>query len=111
MTFAHCRSFGYYFAVSAFNGFAKVWLQLAASHAAIAVNCINLTVIVEKHGEVVDVSLFYNMLRKKLYAAQPNEGHKLIKSLEDSYDVVVVTQNVDNLHEKAGSSKSKRSKQ
>lgn len=51
------------------------------------------------------VTNFYNMLRKKLYAAQPNEGHKLIKSLEDSYDVVVVTQNVDNLHEKAGSSK------
>ena len=50
------------------------------------------------------VTNFYNMLRKKLYAAQPNEGHKLIKSLEDSYDVVVVTQNVDNLHEKAGSS-------
>ena len=49
------------------------------------------------------VTNFYNMLRKKLYAAQPNEGHKLIKSLEDSYDVVVVTQNVDNLHEKAGS--------
>ena len=51
------------------------------------------------------VTNFYNMLRKKLYAAQPNKGHKIIKALEDSYDVVVVTQNVDNLHEKAGSSK------
>lgn len=49
------------------------------------------------------VTNFYNMLRKKLYAAQPNEGHKLIKALEDYYDVSVVTQNVDNLHEKAGS--------
>lgn len=49
------------------------------------------------------VTNFYNMLRKKLYAAQPNEGHQLIKALEEHYDVSVVTQNVDNLHEKAGS--------
>ena len=33
------------------------------------------------------VTNFYNMLRKKLYDAQPNEGHRLIKSLEDEYDV------------------------
>ena len=43
------------------------------------------------------------MLRHKLYAAQPNEGHKLIKDLEKDFDVTVITQNVDNLHEKAGS--------
>ena len=49
------------------------------------------------------VTNFYNMLRRKLYDAQPNEGHKLIASLEDDYDVTVITQNVDNLHEKAGS--------
>ena len=49
------------------------------------------------------VTNFYNGLRKKLYAAQPNEGHKLIAALEKDYDVTVVTQNVDNLHEKAGS--------
>ena len=49
------------------------------------------------------VTNFYNMLRKKLYAAQPNDGHQLIKTLEEHYDVSVVTQNVDNLHEKAGS--------
>ena len=49
------------------------------------------------------VTNFYNMLRKKLYAAQPNEGHKLIKSLENDYDVCVITQNVDDLHERAGS--------
>ena len=49
------------------------------------------------------VTNFYNMLRKKLYAALPNDGHKLIKTLEEHYDVSVVTQNVDNLHEKAGS--------
>ncbi|MGP1596135.1 MAG: SIR2 family NAD-dependent protein deacylase [Prevotella denticola] len=51
------------------------------------------------------VNNFYNNLRKKLYAASPNEGHRLIKELEKDYDVTVVTQNVDNLHEKAGSSK------
>ena len=36
---------------------------------------------------------------------QPNEGHKLVAKLEEQYDVTVVTQNVDNLHEMAGSSK------
>ena len=50
------------------------------------------------------VTNFYNMLRQKLYAAEPNEGHRLIKDLEADYDVEVITQNVDNLHEKAGSS-------
>ena len=50
------------------------------------------------------VNSFYNGLRKKLFGAEPNEGHRLIASLEEKYDVVVVTQNVDNLHEKAGSS-------
>ena len=51
------------------------------------------------------VNRFYNNLRKKLYAASPNEGHRLIKELEKDYDVTVVTQTVDNLHERAGSSK------
>lgn len=51
------------------------------------------------------VTNFYNMLRRKLWDAQPNNGHKLIKELEKDYDVTVITQNVDNLHEKAGSSK------
>ncbi len=49
------------------------------------------------------VTNFYNMLRHKLYSAQPCEGHKLVAQLEDDYDVTVITQNVDNLHEKAGS--------
>ncbi|MBO4315387.1 MAG: NAD-dependent deacylase [Prevotella sp.] len=49
------------------------------------------------------VTEFYNMLRKKLYAAQPNDGHRLVAELEKDYEVCVVTQNVDNLHEKAGS--------
>ena len=51
------------------------------------------------------VTNFYNMLRKKLYAAKPNEGHRLIQQLEEAYDVTVITQNVDNLHERAGSSR------
>lgn len=51
------------------------------------------------------VTNFYNMLRKKLYAAKPNEGHRLIRQLEEGYDVTVITQNVDNLHERAGSSR------
>ena len=51
------------------------------------------------------VTNFYNMLRMKLYAAKPNEGHRLIQQLEEAYDVTVITQNVDNLHERAGSSR------
>lgn len=49
------------------------------------------------------VTNFYNMLRKKLFSAEPNEGHKLIKNLEQNFEVTIITQNVDNLHEKAGS--------
>ena len=49
------------------------------------------------------VTNFYNMLRKKCVGVQPNEGHKLVAELEKDYDVTVVTQNVDNLHEVAGS--------
>lgn len=46
---------------------------------------------------------FYNERRAQLKTVQPNEGHKLVAKLEDQYDVTVVTQNVDNLHERAGS--------
>jgi NAD-dependent deacetylase len=48
---------------------------------------------------------FYNMRRKAAMEAQPNEGHKALVRLEEKYDVTIVTQNVDNLHEKAGSKK------
>lgn len=51
------------------------------------------------------VHRFYNMRRADLLKAEPNEGHRLIAQLEKDYDVYVVTQNVDNLHERAGSSK------
>lgn len=46
---------------------------------------------------------FYNMQRRNLLKAEPNEGHRLVAALEEKYKVVVVTQNIDNLHERAGS--------
>ena len=46
---------------------------------------------------------FYNKRRNELLTVQPNEGHRLIASLEKDYRVTVVTQNVDDLHERAGS--------
>lgn len=49
------------------------------------------------------VTNFYNMLREKALHIVPNEGHRLVAALEQQYDVTVVTQNVDDLHEKAGS--------
>ena len=51
-------------------------------------------------GLVLD---FYNMQREKLREVEPNEAHRLIASLEKDYTVDVITQNVDNLHERAGS--------
>lgn len=46
---------------------------------------------------------FYNQRRAQLHTVKPNVGHKLIAALEDDYDVTVVTQNIDDLHERAGS--------
>ena len=46
---------------------------------------------------------FYNERRKQLLDCKPNGAHRLVAELEKMYDVTVVTQNVDNLHEKAGS--------
>ena len=46
---------------------------------------------------------FYNKRRKQAFKAEPNQGHKAVAKLEESYDVTVITQNVDNLHEQAGS--------
>ncbi len=48
---------------------------------------------------------FYNERRKQLLEAQPNRGHRGIAELEKWFEVQVVTQNVDNLHERAGSTK------
>lgn len=45
---------------------------------------------------------FYNMLRRKFKDCRPNDGHLLVASLQERFDVQVITQNVDNLHEQAG---------
>ena len=50
------------------------------------------------------VTEFYNARRSELVKTAPNDGHRLVAALEKDYDVTVVTQNVDNLHEQAGSS-------
>jgi NAD-dependent deacetylase len=48
---------------------------------------------------------FYNMRRRESLTKQPNDGHRAIASMEEWADVCVVTQNVDNLHEQAGSTR------
>ncbi len=47
---------------------------------------------------------FYNMRRKQLVKSKPNEAHKIIAQLEKHFEVQIVTQNIDDLHERAGSS-------
>ncbi len=51
-------------------------------------------------GMVLD---FYNQRRKKALEVKPNRGHEILAELERDFDVTVITQNVDNLHERAGS--------
>lgn len=46
---------------------------------------------------------FYNKRRRELLNVEPNEAHKLLASLEENFEVTVITQNVDDLHERAGS--------
>ena len=48
---------------------------------------------------------FYNKRRQQLKEVQPNLGHQILSELENDFEVQIITQNVDNLHEKAGSSK------
>lgn len=48
---------------------------------------------------------FYNQRRRELATVRPNAAHLAIASLEDNYDVTVITQNIDNLHERAGSTR------
>lgn len=48
---------------------------------------------------------FYNARRSQLAQIRPNDAHRAIATLENDYDVTVVTQNVDNLHERAGSTR------
>ena len=47
---------------------------------------------------------FYNKRRQQLKEVQPNLGHQILSELENDFEVQIITQNVDNLHEKAGSS-------
>ena len=47
---------------------------------------------------------FYNQRRKQLFDVEPNAGHLALAELEKKYEVRIITQNVDNLHERAGSS-------
>ncbi|RZJ65462.1 MAG: NAD-dependent deacylase [Flavobacterium sp.] len=48
---------------------------------------------------------FYNKRRQQLFEVQPNKAHEILAQLEADFDVHIITQNVDNLHERAGSSK------
>jgi len=50
------------------------------------------------------VQKFYNDRRRQLKTVQPNAAHIAIAELEKEYEVIIITQNVDNLHEKGGSS-------
>ncbi len=49
------------------------------------------------------VLAFYNQRRRQLKEVGPNEGHKALVRLEHKFETVIITQNVDNLHERAGS--------
>lgn len=48
---------------------------------------------------------FYNMRRREVAKAQPNDAHLFLKDLEKDFEVTIVTQNIDDLHERAGSQK------
>ena len=58
--------------------------------------------LVRNRAQVVE---FYNMRRREVLAKEPNAGHYAIAALEEHFDVDVITQNIDNLHERAGSSR------
>jgi NAD-dependent deacetylase len=51
------------------------------------------------------VNTFYNERRKNLFEAQPNAAHIALARLEEKYEVQVITQNIDDLHERGGSTK------
>ncbi|MBC8405797.1 MAG: NAD-dependent deacylase [Planctomycetes bacterium] len=51
------------------------------------------------------VQRFYNERRRQVVAAQPNAAHRALAALEDHFRVSIITQNIDDLHERAGSSK------
>lgn len=49
------------------------------------------------------VSEFYNLRRRQIIETDPNEAHKILAKLETYYDIQIITQNIDDLHERAGS--------
>lgn len=58
--------------------------------------------LVRNRAQVIE---FYNIRRRELFSVEPNAAHLAIAELEQHFDVEVVTQNVDNLHERAGSTR------
>lgn len=57
------------------------------------------------HSNPELVMNFYNIRRKQVMLAQPNRAHQLLAELEKQHDVYIITQNVDDLHERAGSTR------
>jgi len=57
------------------------------------------------HRDPEQVLEFYNQRRKAALVAKPNKGHTILADLESMFDVTIITQNVDDLHERAGSTK------
>jgi len=57
----------------------------------------------ERNPELVQA--FYNERRKQVLAAEPNKAHYVLAELEKNFDIEIITQNIDDLHERAGSSK------
>jgi NAD-dependent deacetylase len=55
------------------------------------------------HNDPAVVLDFYNQRRKRALEVSPNRGHEILASFEEFFDVIIITQNVDNLHERAGS--------
>lgn len=51
------------------------------------------------------VQEFYNQRRRQVLTAQPNQAHAILAELENDFDVEIITQNIDDLHERAGSTK------
>ena len=68
----------------------------------------NVTDVASPEGWRKDRALvleFYNQRRRQLHEVEPNEAHKLVAELEKYFDVQIITQNIDDLHERAGSTK------
>lgn len=68
----------------------------------------NITDVASPRGWQRDRAMvldFYNQRRRGMLGAHPNAGHKALVELEEKFNVMIITQNIDNLHERAGSSR------